>query len=242
MELLGSFTPVTPAWSLTDLARRLNIPKSTAHNLLQTLRDFDFVHQDQESRDYRLGPRALEIGLTFVRGNDILAHARSVLKRLGEQTGETVKFGILSSNQVLIVAASESPRQLHTRGDLGTRWPLHSSSLGKAILSQLNWEEAQAILNQTGLPRFTSSTLGSLDEVAREIKQIRSRGFSVDREENEPGVCCVASPVSDPLQGTIGAISVSGPASRITEGRLAELGREVAAAGWAITNYSRKNT
>jgi DNA-binding IclR family transcriptional regulator len=238
IELLGSFTPETPRWALSDLARHLGIPKSTAHNLLQTLRDFDFVRQDEQAKVYRLGPRALELGLTFARGSELLGHARTVMNRLAEQTGETVKFGVLSNQQVLIVAAVESLRQLHTRADLGTRWPLHSSSLGKAILSALPWEEAASILRTAGMPAFTRNTLRTVEDAEREMKQIRSRGYALDRQENEPGVCCVAAPVVDPLHGTLAAISVSGPVARMREGQLAELGRQVQAAGLAISSFS----
>ncbi|HEU0119152.1 MAG TPA: IclR family transcriptional regulator [Bryobacteraceae bacterium] len=240
MELLGAFTPQTPAWALSDLARLLQIPKSTAHNLLQTLKDFDLVQQDDTGRLYRLGPRAMELGLTFARGNGVLAHARAVMNRLAEQTGETVKFGVLSNNQVLIVAAVESPRQLHTRGDLGTRWPLHSSSLGKAMLSILPWDETVSILTQTGLPGFTKTTLQSLHDVEREMKQIRVRGFALDLQENEPGVCCVAAPIADPLHGTVAAISISGPSARLGDTLLSELGQQVVAAGRAILNHSQR--
>ena len=240
IELLGSFTPQTQAWSLSDLARHLQIPKSTAHNLLQTLKDFDFVQQDEQAKVYRLGSRAMEIGLTFARGSDLLSHARAVLNRLAEQTGETVKFGVLSNNQVLIVAAVESLRQLHTRGDLGTRWPLHSSSLGKAMLSALPWPETAAILTATGMPRFTRATLHTLKDAEREMRQIRERGYALDRQENEEGVCCVAAPVADPLQGTVAAISVSGPTARLRDSVLADLSQHVIAASRAIANFSER--
>jgi DNA-binding IclR family transcriptional regulator len=141
---------------------------------------------------------------------------------------------------VLIIAAVESPHQLHTRGDLGTRWPLHSSSLGKAILSALPWDQAATILQSTGMPRFTRTTLQTLQDVEREMQQIRSRGYAVDRQENEPGVCCVAAPVSDPLKGTVAAISVSGPSARLRDTLLSELGRHVIAASRAITDFSQR--
>jgi IclR family acetate operon transcriptional repressor len=233
-ELLSSFTPTTPAWSLSDLARHLQLPKSTAYNILQTLKDFDLVHQDTRARLYRLGPRSLELGLTYARSNDLLARARTVLNRLVEISGETAKLGVLSSNQVLILAAVESPRQLHTRGDLGTRWHLHSSSLGKAILSALPPAEVAAILETTGLPRFTPSTLDSLPAIEHELAQIRSRGYSLDLEENEPGVCCVAAPLPGSLNGAAAAISVSGPTARLDELALNVLGRHVAAAARSI--------
>ena len=233
-ELLAAFTPTSPAWSLSDLARHLQIPKSTAHNLLQTLKDFDFVHQDPRARLYRLGPRALELGLTYARSNDLLARARTVLNRLVEISGETAKLGVLSSGQVLILAAVESPRQLHTRGDLGTRWPLHSSSLGKAILSALPPAEASAILATADLTPFTPTTLASLPAIEQDLAIIRNRGYSLDLEENEPGVCCVAAPLPSPLHGAVAAISVSGPTARLDELALNVLGRHVAAAARSI--------
>lgn len=238
IEVLGSFTPQTSSWALSDLARHLGIPKSTVYNLLQTLKDFDFVQQDELQKVYRLGSRAMKLGLTFAIGNDLLSHARSVMNRLAEQTGETVKFGVLSNNQVLILAAVESPKQLHTRGDLGTSWPIHSSGLGKAILSILPWDKTVSILENTGMPRFTKTTLQTLHAVEREIKQIQHRGYAVDRQENEPGVCCVAAPVIDSLQGTVAAISVSGPSARLRDNLLSELGQQVTAASRTITTYS----
>jgi DNA-binding IclR family transcriptional regulator len=233
-ELLSSFTPATPSWSLSALARHLQLPKSTAHNLLQTLKDFDLVHQDTHAHLYTLGPRSLELGLTYARSTDLLSRARTVLQRLVEISGETAKLGILSANQVLILAAVESPRQLHTRGDLGTRWPLHSSSLGKAILSALPPAEAAAILQTTGLPRFTPSTRTSLPALQQELSAIRARGYSLDLEENEPGVCCVAAPLPASLNGAVAALSVSGPTARLDQQTLNALGRHVAAAARSI--------
>src|SRR5690242_14450324 len=105
LAILSTFTVFQPEWSLSALARRLHLPKSTTHNLLRTLQTFDLVQQDRERRAYRLGPRALEMGLTFSQSSEVLAQARPVLRRLAQSTGETVKLGVLSNDQVLIVAA-----------------------------------------------------------------------------------------------------------------------------------------
>ena len=238
LELLGCFTPRAAAWGLSDLARSLKIPKSTAHNLLRTLQSFDFVRQDRETRVYRLGPRALELGLVFARGSDVLAHARTMMNRLAERTRETVKVGILSSGQVLVVAAIESTHQLHTRGDAGTRWPLHSSSLGKAILSNLPPEEAEEILSSKGMPRSTGNTLTTWRDMEREIRLIRARGYSLDQEESEPGVCCVAAPVTDVLHGVVAAISISGPAVRLQGDTIEKFAKQVVVASRAIARHS----
>ena len=110
------------------------------------------------------------------------------LRRLQDRSGETVKLGALSSGQVLVLAAVESTQQLHTRGDVGRRWALHSSGLGKAILSQLDDVEIDLIVTQHGLPRLTPRTLNSRAQLGVALAEIRAAGYARDWEENEPGV------------------------------------------------------
>lgn len=242
LELLGCFTPRATVWSLSALARAARMPKSTAHNLLQTLQSYDLVRQDSGTREYRLGPRALELGLTFTRSSDMLAHTRPVLSRLAEVSGETVKLGMLSQGQVLILAAVESRQQLHTRGDVGTRWPLHSSSLGKAILSAMPDEEAAEILVRQGMPRHTPATLTTWEEMQPALQVIRNRGYALDLEENEPGVCCVAAPVASAPQRMLAAISVSGPCVRMKAGMLEECTGHALAAARAVAKCLDRET
>lgn len=238
LDLLTAFSLDTPEWSLSALARRLSIPKSTAHNLLRTLQSFDLVHQDREHRAYRLGPRALELGLAFAQSSQVLAHARPVLRQVAELTRETVKLGVLSKDEVLVIAAVESTHQLHTRGDIGTRWPLHSTSLGKAILSALPDAEAEELVKRHGMGKFTRETVSSWERLRDELGATRRRKYATDLEENERGVRCVAAPVIDGLRGAVAAISISGPRVRIEDDRLAGLGKEVVAAAKRLESYS----
>jgi DNA-binding IclR family transcriptional regulator len=169
----------------------------------------------------------------------VLAQARPVLRRVAELTRETVKLGIISNDQVLIVAAVESTHQLHTRGDTGTRWPLHSTSIGKAILSALSQEECERVVRSRGMRRITGRTLTSWRQLSDELEAIRARGYATDLEENEPGVCCVAAPIVDGLRGSVSAISVSGPRVRLEDERLSELATQVLAAARSISICSR---
>ena len=238
LDILAAFSLSEPEWSLSALARRLRLPKSTAHNLLRTLQSVDLVHQDRERHTYRLGPRALEMGLAFAQSSEVLAQARPVLRRVAELTRGTLKLGVFSNDQVLIVAAVESSHQLHTRGDIGTRWPLHSTSLGKAILSALPPDECEKLIRRRGMARLTGQTLSSWRQLSHELDAIRSRGYATDLEENEPGVRCVAAPVVDGLRGSVAAISVSGPRIRLEDDRLAELAKHVVVAARSISTYS----
>jgi IclR family KDG regulon transcriptional repressor len=147
-----------------------------------------------------------------------------------ESNGETSKFGTLSNGQVVILAAVESAFQLHTRGDIGTRWDLHSTSLGKAILAVLPDEEAREILERRGMPVHTRRTIADWEAMQAELAAIRKRGYALDLEENEAGIRCVAAAGADPLHGSVVAFSVSGPRDRVTDERIHEIGSDVMAA------------
>jgi IclR family transcriptional regulator, KDG regulon repressor len=222
LELLCAFRLEDSKRSLTALADTVGIPKSTAHNLLKTLQLYDFVRQDAETKRYQLGPRVHELGFLFSQGSDLIPRAAPFLRKLAEQTMETVKLGVLSNGQMLVVFAIESPHQLHTRGDVGRRWCLHSSGLGKAILAALPLEEALELIQRQGMQRFTSRTITDIHKLEANIREARVQGYALDWEENEPGVRCLASGVRGAF-GIVAAVSVSGPRLRITEKTSREL-------------------
>jgi DNA-binding IclR family transcriptional regulator len=227
LEILCAFNAAQPEFSVSELSRRLAIPKSTAHNLLKTLGNLDFLEQDPIDRRYRLGPRVFELGLRFSRSARMVAAAMPHLEKLATQTRETVKLGVLSCDEILIVAAVESPHQLHTRGDVGARAALHCTGLGKAILAAMDPAEVVAIVARRGLRRFTPRTIGSAEQLARELAETRAAGHTVDRQENEPGVVCVAAAIGGgvPAVPGVAAISVSGPASRLGDDQVANCAR-----------------
>lgn len=227
LEILCAFNRESPSLTVSELSRRLAIPKSTVHNLLRTLQSLDFLAQDPVDKQFRLGPRVFELGLVFSHITQLVAVAHPRLRRLAELTRETVKLATLSSGEVLILAAAESPFQLHTRGDVGRRAPVHCTSLGKAMLASLPDSEILEIVAHQGLAPFTAKTITSLASLEAEVRRIRTRGYAIDWEENEAGVACVAASIPDPQGRLVAAISISGPVSRINEDSLAGLGTKV---------------
>ncbi len=225
VELLCAFTSESPIRSLSELSRQLQLPKSTTHNLLRTLQQFEFVSQDERSKRYRLGSKMFELGMLFQHNMELEAKALPHLRRLAAQTGETVKLALLSGGRALVVAAVESSQQLHTRGDIGLSWPLHSTSLGKAILACLSPEEVASIVDWQGLPRLTDRTITTLEDLERSLEKISREGYALDCQENEKGVNCVAVPLPSThlAGGIVASLSVSGPSSRLTPGEFDEL-------------------
>ncbi len=196
------------------------MPKSTTHNLLRTLEGLDFLKQDPADRRYRLGPRVYELGLRFSQSTHLVSTATPYLQRLAEATRETVKLALLSCDEILIVAAVESPYQLHTRGDVGVRARMHCTGLGKAILATLPSDQVREIVARSGLTKATPHTLATFDCLAAALDRIRAEGYSVDREENELGVVCVAAAIVVPVDGSVAALSISAPSSRLDEARI----------------------
>jgi DNA-binding IclR family transcriptional regulator len=239
LEILCCFSSSEPQFSLSKLSRRLEIPKSTTHNLLRTLQACGFVVQDSATLLYRLGPRILELATHFSPRMQLEALAAPHLRRLMQETRETVKLAVLSDGEALILAAVESPFDLHTRGDVGRRAPLHSTSLGKAILSVLPAPDLRGILARRGLPRFTRRTITTLPTLERELAGIHADGFALDWDESEEGVHCAAAPLPHVSGLEPAAISVSGPAVRLPGERLREVAALARATAAAISRSLR---
>jgi len=220
LQILGAFSRSHTCWSVSDLARALQMPKSTTHNLLRTLDRFGFVKQNAEDKRYCLGPKVYELGVLFAQSDEIITRAPPYLRELVQQTGETVKLGLLAGGRVVVAAAVESSYQLHTRGDVGSSWPLHSTSLGKAILSILSPVEVNAIVKRHGLPRVTARSITTLSALQQAIVEIQKRGYAVDNSENEEGVYCIAVPLPAPAGGAPASLSISGPSVRLSPKKL----------------------
>lgn len=234
LQILCEFDGSGRDMSVSDLSRRLSIPKSTTHNLLTTLERLDFLRKDPADRRYRLGPRVYELGLRFSRASHLVSVAGAHLERLAEETKETVKLGLLSCDEILVLAAIESPYELHTRGDIGRRAPLHSTGLGKAVLAALPLEEVRRIAARRGLTPRTPHSIGSLEKLEQELERARADGFSVDQEENEPGVVCVAAALALRMDTAMAAVSVSAPSSRVNAERLAGFSRLIVQTAQAV--------
>lgn len=131
------------------------------------------------------------------------------------------------------------PHKLHTRGDVGRRWSLHSCSMGKTILAAQPDEEVYNIVLERGLARCTERTTTMEPALRQMLAQIRENGYSVDWEENEPGVRCAAASVTETVRHALGALSTSGPSVRITEQNIAEHGVQVVETAHAIIESLR---
>lgn len=227
LEALSYMTAQSDPVRLTDVAEALGVDKSNAAHLLKTLVAKDYAVQD-DNRRYRPSARLVGTPRTEHTLEEIVAVKeawRGTLETLVAETGECAHLAVLVGSRVWYIDKVDSPLPLKVDHPIGALSPLHCTALGKAFLS---FGRAQLPDDQ---PVFTPRTLTTRRALAEEIERTRARGYSIDDEEFAPGIRCVARPIYDGAGVMIAAVGISGPSVRVTDARLHELGRIVAAAG-----------
>lgn len=202
---------------VTELAEYLDTNKATVHHHLSTLREFEYV--TKEGSRYELGLRLFELGEYTRRQTEVYNVAKPEIDKLAEEVGEMANLMIEDHGKgvYLYIARGENAVNLDTK--IGTRQFLHTSALGKAILANLPEEDFEFVLGEYGLPAETPNTVTDRAELEKELDEIRKRGVAFDGEERAEGIRCVAAPITDKTGALIGAVSVSGPSSRLKNER-----------------------
>jgi len=207
--------------SVTGLAEDLDVNKSTVYNHLATLREKRFVVKDDTS--YRLGLRALSAAETVKQQVDSYDTIVDELDGLVEKTGEVAQFAVEEQTRLMYVYKAEGENAIPVVTDVGHdsgRAGFHSTGLGKAILAHLPEDRRASILGAEPFESFTENTITDRETLDRELEAVRDRGYAIDRGESYRGLQCVAAPVTEDDGSTLGAVSVSGPASRMNDGRV----------------------
>lgn len=226
-EILDILADSDAGIGLTELAGRLKLHKSTTHRLVMVLESGRYIERNPSTGRYHLGSRLIELGLSAAAQLDVYEVARPYLRTLAEEAGETAHLAVLREGEIVSIVKAEGNQNLRTPITVGTRTPAHCTSLGKAILAFGPPERVDDFLKNRKLKAYTSKTITSPMRFKAELQAIRERGYSVDNEEREIGLRCIAAPVWNSLGEVIAAISVAGPAFRITEKRIPALSRIV---------------
>lgn len=233
LELLAEENGLTPP----EIEKRTGLNKAMVFRILRALRQHGYVELDDTTRAYSLGLKLVELGAAAGMHINVVSVSRTVIDHLRDQLQETVNLGILRDGRVVYAAMAESHRSLRMISSVGRRDNLHSTSIGKAILSWLERDEQQTLLSQHPLERRTDATVTDLMLVIEQLAATRQRGYALDDQENEPGARCIGVPVLDGQGRPIAALSVSGPSTRMQAERLPDIAENL----WeASTEISRR--
>lgn len=210
---------------VTELADQLDIPNSTVHDHLKTLEREDCVVKRDDQ--YHIGMRFLELGGHARNKKRVFQIAQPEMRRLADETGEHVNVMIEEHGWGIFLHRIEGKEAVELDTHAGMRVYLHTTALGKAMLSHMSEERVEKIIETQGLPEMTDNTLSTREELFEELEAIRDRGYATDDEERIAGMRCVAVPIC-PGDRVLGAVSVSGPKSKMQGERFqSELPRKV---------------
>jgi len=216
--------------SITGLAQRIDIDKSTASRLMKTLANHGYAEQSRQTRRYTLGPRVVRLGQSLITRTPLRDQARPFLRRLVAQTQECAHLAVRAGDRVLYLDQVEAPASLRVSTGVGTLAPLHSTALGKVLLA----------FGDSALPaelaRHTPRTITDAQTLRMHLEQTRRQGYAIDDEEFSYDVRCVAVPLYGLDDELLGAIGISGPGARLTLARIHDLACEVLRVGQALSD------
>jgi len=231
LDVLEQFRGEEDELGVTELSKRLKLHKNNVFRILATLQSRNYIEQNKSNENYRLGVKCLELGQTFIQQRGMLKQSRAILAELAERAGETSYISILRSNDVVYIDAVEASSTVRVVSRLGLHMPTHATAAGKALIACESEEEIRSRYPK-GLTRYTDNTTASIEDLLGSLEQVREQGFATDLEEFEMGLRCIAAPVRDYTRKVIGAVSVSGPAHRMSDERIEQsLAAEVVRAG-----------
>lgn len=222
VAVLECFSPAERSLTLADIARNIALPKSTVHRLLASLREVGFVEQDRDRESYRLGLRLFRLGSIALINMDLHGEARPFVERLARLSGEGVHLCAFDGQKMVTIDHHEPDGRSADWVTTITGCPAYCTGVGKATLAFQSIETIDWVI-AAGLQRFTRNTITDGVALGADLAEVKARGYAVDNAEHQIGVRCIAAPIRNGVGEVFAAISVSGPAERITADRIETL-------------------
>lgn len=204
--------------TLTAVAQRLRLPKSSTYVLLNTLHSRGYLAYSPATRTYQVGSRIWEAGQFFQAHRILASQALPEMKAIAAITHETTQLAVLDGREALYLAKVDSLHQLRLVSEVGRRLPARASAIGKVLLAGLPDDEVVSLFaDEPQWEPFTSTTITSLPQLLDQLTAIRRDGYALDNQEYTPGVRCVAVPILAAEGSVAGALSTSMASVRWTD-------------------------
>lgn len=203
---------------ITELGTATGLSKATVFRLLGALENEGMVVRDGASGAYRLGPEMISLGASALSTTDLREVAHHELLRLTAESGETSTLEVLTGRAVLVVDEVQGRFLFSAAPEVGRRWPMHATSTGKVLMA---FAEPRPTLRR--LTRYAPRTITTRTDLERELTRVRQHGYAFAVDELEPGLVALAAPIRNHFGFVAAALSINGPASRLTPKRRREL-------------------
>jgi IclR family transcriptional regulator, KDG regulon repressor len=217
-DILELFLGERRALTAPEVATRLGLPRSTTHELLNTLVARAYlVRRPPVDGPYRLGPRLLELGSRYQQDLDLAVEGELVAREIAAECGETVHVAVLDGTDVVYVCKIDSMHSVRMVSAVGRRIPAHCTAVGKVLLAGLPRQQLDELFRGRELAGLTGRSITSLAALRGELAEIRRNGVGYEMCESNPDVGCVAAPVTDTTGEWVAALSISVPTIRHTD-------------------------
>ena len=215
-RILEVLSASSAALRLRDITSQAHVGPTSTFRILQTLAQLGYIDRETDSRKYRFTSKIRSLARWSQLGPTLHQIAHPSLEDLKRQFNETVNLAVLETGEIVYLEIIESSEAFRMAGTVGSRVPIHSTALGKAIMAHLPEEELAEIVRRCPWTRFTRRTITKPRDFIRILPKVRRQGFGCDDEESERGASCIAVAILRPSTGfAVAGISVSGPTARI---------------------------
>ena len=220
LDILESFGYSKEELGVTELSKKLRLPKNNVFRLLATLECRGYIEQDRRSGNYRLGIKTFEVGNVFLHHLGLRRQARPVLEDLVAKCNETAYLAVIDGPEVVYILMHETAHTVRVASRMGHRLPAYCTAGGKVQLAHESQERLGEIFRDRPLRPWTEKTLTDMRGLHAHLRQVAKQGYAVDDEELEPGVRCVAAPVRDYSRRLVAGVGLAGPVSRLSMERI----------------------
>ena len=234
LDIVESLSTRQGGLSLTELAKSIDLPKSTTHRLLSTLLRRGYVAK-RDDGGYQIGLKLIESVSYYINSLELQTEARQFLARLTVDLGLTAHLGVLEGDQVIYIERIDVLSGVKLYSQIGLRMHAYCSSLGKSLLAGLSGEELTQVMARCAFERFTPNTITSLAALRKELKKVRALGYALDNLEYSLNNRCVGAPIYDYRGEPVAAISASGAPAVLPEERIPEVAKAVVSKAMAIS-------
>jgi IclR family pca regulon transcriptional regulator len=214
LSVIRVFGKDTPEMSVSEVARATETTRAAARRFLLTLHALGYVQSD--GRLYRLAPKTLELGFSFLSSHSWLSIASPLLDRLKASLGESVSVTVLEDTEVVYLAKFPADRVMTLSMDVGSRRPAYCTAMGRALLGELPEPEARRILDASDIRAWTDRTVTDREALMAEFRKARRQGYAVIDQELEDGLVAVSVPLRDANGDVLAAANVCGHSSHLT--------------------------
>ena len=236
LRILEAFSEDRAALTLVEVAKAVDLDKSTVFRFVYTLEELGYLERDPQSKRYRPGIKVLRLGFTAVNNLDISERAEPHLQWLADRSGEAINMAVREGSEIVYIERISPVQIVNINLHVGSRLPVHCTSMGKIQLIDFSADAIGGLLGEGPYEAYTAKTLTTLDALLAEVEEARARGYAVGDEELAVGLRSIAAPIRGADGQIAAAVNVSVSSARISRAELEErLGPLVMEAGQRIS-------